>query len=284
MYILSAILMIGCFGAIAYFLPEKSSALRSIAFSATFFFIFGNATAVALADIADASAIATMTLYTCGAYVMVTLLITTLSGYVDRKSPMFDTQTGVSLKTFPVTNLLPDLVNVQSTVKSTNYGLIDTDAFHIRLGTAIDDDSLESFSKACVAAAASDKKRVRIEIRSHGGQANAAFAMCSYVKELSKTHDVYVCVIGICSSAAVLLLTSVPVENRVCNTGAEFLLHGVSGTDASSMQKTTERYIEHVTSGSLISVDNLHALMKGRSNCILNADEAHRAGLIGTVI
>jgi len=265
----------------AYFMPEKAARLGSIVFSAVFFFFIGSLIAVLPDNLVDSQQVMAVTAVSCSLFLAASLLITIVSAIAQMRKPE-PLSIEVREKHYPSTKLLPRAVAPRPVTSLDTYTLIDPDASTIRVGD-IDSNSLNRFRINCEMAIADDIPRIRVEVESSGGMTLSALAMFDYIRELSKSHDVYVCVTGMCYSAAILVLAAVPIEKRLCNANARFMLHTSSGQSPAEVQAMNTKTTDHIVANSYISRNDLHHLMKDGRNCFFDAPEALRLGLVGKV-
>lgn len=165
------------------------------------------------------------------------------------------------------------------------FNLADPDVEVIRIYNDIDSSLSADIGRLVREAAASSCSKVRIELRSCGGDSDDGFYLRRLIIDLQQTKHVEVLVTGYCASAAILLLLAVPVENRFSMSGARYMVHSARNTNDMSLSHSVNyemlRIYVDTTNVDQTSLDDL---FRTGSDYWFDANQALELGFVGTVI
>jgi ATP-dependent protease ClpP protease subunit len=91
---------------------------------------------------------------------------------------------------------------------------------------------------------------IYVNINSIGGECYPGFALFDKIKEINEYCNVIITVSGCCMSMAIIILLSVPYEQRICTKNTIFMIHQASGftigktKDLEEQVKETKRITE----------------------------------------
>jgi ATP-dependent protease ClpP protease subunit len=212
-----------------------------------------------------------VTIYACVVVLTMTIEINARSRQEYEQSP----------KPYPVTALAGG-GQAEAAVVDDGYRLVDPEATTITI-TTIDSGALELFRSTCERALAYGYTRFCIELNTSGGYTSDAYAMADIIRELSKTVDVYIRVIGHCMSAGNIILVSVPIGKRISSANTQFMLHAAYGLDKHTVKESNVKLAKLLASGTLLREASLTHLFNSKQDCYLTAEEALARGLVGAI-
>jgi ATP-dependent protease ClpP protease subunit len=149
--------------------------------------------------------------------------------------------------------------------------------------------STEDVTKVLTACETAESRRwstLEVRIDSPGGDADSAFAIATLLSRAARRMSVRIIVLDQCSSAAITILTSVPIECRYSLPYSRFMIHATrcGGRRNKATKRLDARYAGHIADATYCEPKDLHQIMKRGNDCFFGADEALTLGFIGGII
>ncbi len=158
-------------------------------------------------------------------------------------------------------------------------------AYVIRCQDDIKDSMAEDIETKCRLALQNNSvSSVILYINSGGGKTHAMYRIRRAVQELNATKPVSVIAQGQAASAAITLLTCVPIEQRFAYGDTLFMWHTASGSDRVQVRMANEHLVEMLVNETRISGSSLKRLVDSKQNYWFTAQQAHELGVIGTIL
>ncbi len=266
-------------GLFTAFRPRYGPRFVSVIFCGVFFVLIGSFAAL-LGPEEQRSSIDRITDKALSFYVCVAVLILTIEMITNARQESH-TERSQSPEPYPVTALACG-GNVGTAVVDDSYRLVDPDVATITV-TTINEEASRDFRRACERALARNDTKLCIELNTCGGFESDAYAMADIIRELDKTMDIYIRVLGHCMSAGNIILMSVPREKRVCSANSQFMLHTASSLDMYMVKEANIKRAKLLANGTFLSEARLAHLFNSKQNCYLTAEEALERGIIGAI-
>ncbi len=162
--------------------------------------------------------------------------------------------------------------------------LLDDGCFRIKLPDLVNNEMSEEFRRQSLRAIESNAERIRIELDSVGGLVREATMIRLMIRELIELNHIQVEILvkERCMSAAVSILTCVPLDNRYCLSTARFLVHHISADVGAD--RSNEDLAQQLTAETNIDPESLSRLLSSGTDYYFTPEEAVKLGVVGHIL
>ncbi|MBP6038035.1 MAG: ATP-dependent Clp protease proteolytic subunit [Candidatus Saccharimonas sp.] len=169
--------------------------------------------------------------------------------------------------------------------KERPFSMVDPDVEVIRIYGDISSELSEILQQRVRDAAMGSRTKVRIELRSCGGDSDDGFYLRRLLIDLQQIKQVEVLVTGTCASAAILLLLAVPIENRFSMARARFMVHSARRLHDMSLAHDVNHVMTPIyLDNTNVEQTSLEQLFASGVDYDFNASRALELGFVGTII
>jgi ATP-dependent protease ClpP protease subunit len=159
----------------------------------------------------------------------------------------------------------------------------------------VDSYTAVAFAASCHKVIRRKVPRVTVQISTHGGKVDYAWAMFEQLRLLAQVIDTKVLVVGPCQSAGVSLIMAVERSRRFATTNSEFMIHSTSNMgqprdtldpeQRARVDQCNEEWVKNIiAAGTYISPDDLEAIVDSGLCTYISASQALELGIIGGIV
>lgn len=161
-----------------------------------------------------------------------------------------------------------------------------SEAYDMWFLTGIFEPAISHFRRDCTAAKAAPESTVLIYLNSPGGASEPTQAMRSMIRELQYAgKTVKIMVTAECASAALSILTAVPLEHRLCTPGSQFMTHTpVTSNNVPAAPEDSQWYVRSIVDATRVDENSLWELFNHGGDYWFDARKALELGIVGAIV